>query len=155
MELISERRAALLRHGQIEVVGRVAWSSNAALLVTLADDDDEMLAVYKPQRGERPLWDFPDGTLCLREVATCVLSDALGWDSSPRRSCATARTVSVRCSGLWITTRMSTTSPCWKLTPTRSFGLPSSMRSSTTPTVKADTVSWSARPIGSSASTTG
>ncbi len=42
-----------------------------------------MLAIYKPQRGERPLWDFPRGTLCHREVAAFEVSDALGWDIVP------------------------------------------------------------------------
>ena len=60
MELIPDPAARLLE-GEIEVVGRVAWSSNAALLITVARDDGEMLAVYKPERGERPLWDFPNG----------------------------------------------------------------------------------------------
>jgi uncharacterized repeat protein (TIGR03843 family) len=74
----------MLDDGEIEVVGRVAWSSNAALLVTVTHDDAETLAVYKPQRGERPLWDFPDGSLCHRETAAYVLSEALGWGLVPR-----------------------------------------------------------------------
>ena len=83
MELTSADAAAVLADGSIDVVGRVAWSSNAALLVTVTHGGNEMLAVYKPQRGERPLWDFPDGTLCRRETATFVLSDALGWGIVP------------------------------------------------------------------------
>ncbi len=83
MELTSADVAAVLADGTIDVVGRVAWSSNAALLVTVTHGDAEMLAVYKPQRGERPLWDFPDGSLCRRETAAFVLSDALGWDIVP------------------------------------------------------------------------
>ncbi len=59
------------------------WSSNATFLVNLSDGDDEMLAIYKPQRGERPLWDFPRGTLCHREVAAFEVSEALGWDIVP------------------------------------------------------------------------
>ena len=55
------------------------WSSNSAFLVSIVDGDQRALTVYKPQRGERPLWDFPDGTLCYREVAAYVLSAALGW----------------------------------------------------------------------------
>jgi hypothetical protein len=42
-----------------------------------------ILAVYKPQLGETPLWDFPEGTLCLREVAASVLASALGWPAVP------------------------------------------------------------------------
>lgn len=89
MELTPEASAAgtedtTLDHGVLEVVGRVAWSSNAALLVTVTHDGDESLAVYKPQRGERPLWDFPEGSLCRRETAAYVLSEALGWRLVPR-----------------------------------------------------------------------
>ena len=73
----------VLREGEVDVLGRMPWSSNATYLVNLAADGDEMLAVYKPQRGERPLWDFPRGTLCNREVAAYELSAALGWDIVP------------------------------------------------------------------------
>ena len=61
----------------------MAWSSNATFLVNATLDDVEVPAVYKPQRGERPLWDFPEGTLCNREVAAYELSDALGWSIVP------------------------------------------------------------------------
>ena len=59
------------------------WSSNATFLVNVTSNGDEMLGIYKPQRGERPLWDFPRGTLCQREVAAYELSDILGWDIVP------------------------------------------------------------------------
>ncbi|MFM8971754.1 MAG: hypothetical protein ACKOOG_03760, partial [Actinomycetota bacterium] len=72
--------AELLAHGEVEVLGRMPWSSNATLLVNLTIGSDELLAIYKPQRGERPLWDFPAGTLCRREAAAGVVSRALGWD---------------------------------------------------------------------------
>lgn len=74
---------ALLRDGEVEVLGRMPWSSNATFLASLARDDDQMLAIYKPQRGERPLWDFPRGTLCNREMAAREVSEALGWDIVP------------------------------------------------------------------------
>lgn len=61
----------------------VRWSSNYTFLVGLTESDDHALAIYKPQRGERPLWDFPDGTLCYREVAAYQVSAALGWDIVP------------------------------------------------------------------------
>jgi hypothetical protein len=64
------------------VHGRIAGSSNATLLVTCELGGCELLAVYKPVRGERPLWDFPDG-LHQREVAAYELSRALGWDLVP------------------------------------------------------------------------
>jgi len=73
----------LLREGEIDVLGRMPWSSNATLLVNITDGDSEMLAIYKPQRGERPLWDFPRGTLCHREVAAFEVSEALGWEFVP------------------------------------------------------------------------
>jgi len=55
------------------------WSSNYTFLVSITDGQSATMAVYKPQRGERPLWDFPDGTLCYRETAAFVVSDALDW----------------------------------------------------------------------------
>jgi hypothetical protein len=78
-----ERILHLLSDGEIEVNGLVPWSSNATLLVTVHDDDLSSLAIYKPQRGERPLWDFPYGTLGMREVAAYLISDLLGWDLVP------------------------------------------------------------------------
>jgi uncharacterized repeat protein (TIGR03843 family) len=75
--------AEVLAHGEVEVLGRMPWSSNATLLVELTLAGDKVLAVYKPQRGERPLWDFPTGTLCRREVAAFEVSRALGWDLVP------------------------------------------------------------------------
>lgn len=83
MTLSDERAREVLRDGDVDVLGRMPWSSNATLLVNLTLDDDEMLAIYKPQRGERPLWDFPRGTLCHREVAAYEVSHALGWDIVP------------------------------------------------------------------------
>ncbi len=55
------------------------WSSNYTFLVSITDGQTATMAVYKPQRGERPLWDFPDGTLCYRETAAFIVSDALRW----------------------------------------------------------------------------
>ena len=69
----------LLSQGQIHTEGLLPWSSNYTFLVTITKDDVQSLAVYKPRSGERPLWDFPDGTLCYREVATFIVSQALGW----------------------------------------------------------------------------
>jgi len=63
--------------------GFLPWGSNYAYLIPVTDDERTLLAVYKPQRGERPLWDFPDGTLCLREVAAFLISEALGWQVVP------------------------------------------------------------------------
>jgi uncharacterized repeat protein (TIGR03843 family) len=72
----------LLRSGEIEVVGRMPWSSNQTFLVNVADDVDHTQAIYKPEAGERPLWDFPPG-LWRREVATWELARTLGWPVVP------------------------------------------------------------------------
>jgi uncharacterized repeat protein (TIGR03843 family) len=72
----------VLVEGEMEVHGRIAGSSNATLLVTCRLDGEELLAVYKPVKGERPLWDFPGG-LFRREVAAYVLSEDLGWGLVP------------------------------------------------------------------------
>jgi uncharacterized repeat protein (TIGR03843 family) len=72
----------ILAEGEIEIQGRMPWSSNRTFLVTATLDGVELAAVYKPGRGERPLWDFPDG-LYPREVAAYQLSQALGWDLVP------------------------------------------------------------------------
>jgi hypothetical protein len=63
------------------VLGLMPNASNAAVLVRL---EEGSLAVYKPRRGETPLCDFPDGTLCNREVAAYVVSRELGWPDIPR-----------------------------------------------------------------------
>jgi len=72
----------LLARGEIAVKGRMPWSSNATFLVELRLEDATTLAVYKPGRGERPLWDFPPG-LYRREIAAYLLSEALGWGLVP------------------------------------------------------------------------
>jgi uncharacterized repeat protein (TIGR03843 family) len=73
----------LLAQGELEVQGMLPWSSNYTLLATVCTNGTRGLAVYKPRRGERPLWDFPRGTLCQREVAAYLLSEALGWALVP------------------------------------------------------------------------
>ena len=72
----------LLSAGAIEIEGRMPWSSNNTFLVTVAHDGLQVPAIYKPGRGERPLWDFPD-RLYRREVAAYELSEALGWGFVP------------------------------------------------------------------------
>ncbi len=81
--LTPERILQLLSDGEIDVEGLIPWSSNATLLVTIRDGELATLAIYKPQGGERPLWDFPYGTLGLREVAAYVVCEALGWGLIP------------------------------------------------------------------------
>jgi uncharacterized repeat protein (TIGR03843 family) len=72
-----------LTDGAIEALGLLPGASNATLLVRCVTQDDELLAVYKPMRGETPLWDFPDGTLHRREVAAYQVATALGWPNVP------------------------------------------------------------------------
>ena len=78
-----ERILTLLAEGEMELLGLLPGSSNYTFLAHLSGDDLETSAVYKPQRGERPLWDFADGTLCLREMAAFLLSQMLGWPRVP------------------------------------------------------------------------
>ena len=66
----------VLRRGELVVLGRIPSASNATLVCDVVLDDVELRCVYKPVRGEVPLWDFPDGTLAGREVASYLISDA-------------------------------------------------------------------------------
>ncbi len=80
---------ALLAEGEVSVVGRLLAASNATFYCLVARSPSHLgpgrfaSCVYKPVRGERPLYDFPDGTLARREVAAFTISDASGWDSIP------------------------------------------------------------------------
>ncbi len=71
-----------LARGEVELRGRLPWSSNATFLVWVCHGGETLPAVYKPRRGERPLWDFPHG-LFVREVAAYHLSEELGWGIVP------------------------------------------------------------------------
>ena len=73
---------AILEQGEIELAARMPYSSNATFLVHVRHEDVVAAAVYKPIRGERPLWDFPAG-LHRREIGAFELSDELGWDVVP------------------------------------------------------------------------
>lgn len=87
--LDAETALDLLARGRLEVMGRLVASTNNALLCTVTlpcpDPEPDLVAacVYKPIAGERPLDDFPDGTLARREVAAFVVSEATGWDVVP------------------------------------------------------------------------
>ncbi|WP_052434295.1 SCO1664 family protein [Streptacidiphilus melanogenes] len=88
---------ALLRDGELTVHGRITDASNAAFYCTVSAPEtdgaaggrdgvpggDSAVCVYKPVRGERPLWDFPDGTLAGRETAAYLVSAAMGWGLVP------------------------------------------------------------------------
>jgi uncharacterized repeat protein (TIGR03843 family) len=82
----------LLSKGDMEAMSLLPWSSNYTFLVKLASEVAghadkpkvvEIMGVYKPRRGESPLWDFPEGTLCLRELAAYLVNNSLGWDLIP------------------------------------------------------------------------
>lgn len=83
IELDIPRILELLAHGTMEVEGLLPYSSNYTLLVSLTYQGLQALAVYKPRRGERPLWDFPRGTLYQREFAAYLVSEALDFDLIP------------------------------------------------------------------------
>jgi len=72
--------ADALTEGELVIHGRIMPASNA----TFIGEIDGVQVVYKPIRGERPLWDFPDGTLAGREVAAYVVSEASGWNIVPQ-----------------------------------------------------------------------
>lgn len=69
----------LLATGDMDVQGLLPRSSNYTFFVIIKRAELQVPAVYKPSRGERPLWDFPTGTLAHREVAAHAVSEALGW----------------------------------------------------------------------------
>ncbi|MDG9712315.1 SCO1664 family protein [Streptomyces sp. DH10] len=75
--------AELLARGELTVRGRIREASNAALYCTVSHDGRDAACIYKPVAGERPLWDFPDGTLAQREVAAYEVSEATGWGLVP------------------------------------------------------------------------
>lgn len=73
----------LLRHGTLALEGRLMDASNATLRAVITHGSTEARCVYKPVSGERPLWDFPDGTLAGREYSAWLLSRATGWGIVP------------------------------------------------------------------------
>lgn len=81
--LDSRDALALLADGELRVEGRLVDASNGTLLCEVGAPGLTALCVYKPVRGERPLWDFPDGTLAGREYAAYLTSEASGWNLVP------------------------------------------------------------------------
>src|SRR5215475_2269846 len=73
----------LLHRGEMEIEGRLVDASNTTLRAVVTCDGVTARCVYKPVRGERPLWDFPDGTLAGREVAAYLVGAATGWAPVP------------------------------------------------------------------------
>ena len=75
--------ADVITRGEITVTGRLTDASNLTLLGEATLDGLTIPCIYKPVRGERPLWDFPDGTLAERELAAFLVSRAAGWNCVP------------------------------------------------------------------------
>ena len=72
-----------LATAEVEVLGLLPYSSNFVFLARVGAEPDGVLAIYKPTRGERPLWDFPPETLAAREAAAFLVSRAGGWGFVP------------------------------------------------------------------------
>jgi uncharacterized repeat protein (TIGR03843 family) len=72
-----------LQNGNLIVRGEFLWGSNYTFLAEIEYQSLSLKGVYKPNRGERPLWDFPAATLARREVAAFLVSEALGWNLVP------------------------------------------------------------------------
>ncbi len=72
-----------LQNGTLTLVGQALRGSNSTFLTQVTDKDFSVQAIYKPSRGERPLWDFPDFTLAQREVTAFIVSNLLGWNLVP------------------------------------------------------------------------
>jgi hypothetical protein len=79
----SEAVLSALRDGEITVQGEFVWGSNYTFLAEVRYADNTLAAVYKPSRGQRPLWDFAPATLAHREAAAYLVSQALGWNLVP------------------------------------------------------------------------
>ncbi|MBU3734012.1 MAG: SCO1664 family protein [Candidatus Planktophila sp.] len=73
----------VLTEGTLKVTGRLVDASNATLYATVTLEDQEIVCIYKPIAGERPLWDFADGSLAHREYAAYLVSQALGFQIVP------------------------------------------------------------------------
>lgn len=83
MDYPTDRVLEILEEGNINVQGEFLWGSNYTFLVQVDLAGDSLAAVYKPTRGERPLWDFPVATLARREAAAFHVSELLGWNLVP------------------------------------------------------------------------
>lgn len=82
-DLAPDDLAELLVNGELEIAGRLSDASNVTLLAEVSYNGMTADCVYKPIRGERPLWDFPDGSLAGREVSAALVAHAAGWECVP------------------------------------------------------------------------
>ena len=81
--MVTDDNLMILTNGELHVTGRLVDASNATLYATATLEDRELVCIYKPIAGERPLWDFSDGCLAHREYAAYLVSDYLGFDLVP------------------------------------------------------------------------
>jgi uncharacterized repeat protein (TIGR03843 family) len=82
-ELDNSTLLNVLQNGEITIKGEFAWGSNYTFLTEVSQNGAVVLSVYKPSRGEQPLWDFPPASLARREAAAYLVSEALGWELVP------------------------------------------------------------------------
>src|SRR5665213_1738597 len=82
-ELSAAQLRTVLTEGELSIEGRLIDASNTTLYAAVTLGAISLTCVYKPIAGERPLWDFPDGTLAGREVGAYLVSEASGWDVVP------------------------------------------------------------------------
>jgi hypothetical protein len=83
VENTTDEIVQILEKGTLTLEGLIPWGSNYTFLASLCYESVETKAIYKPRKGERPLWDFARGTLHQRERAAFLLSNALGWNLVP------------------------------------------------------------------------
>src|SRR5687768_2501055 len=81
--MLDESLRKTFEHGALELKGQFTLGSNYTFYATVTYEQQEFRAVYKPRRGEQPLWDFPENSLAGREVAAYLVSEALGWEIVP------------------------------------------------------------------------
>jgi uncharacterized repeat protein (TIGR03843 family) len=81
--MANETLHTAFENGTLELKGQFTLGSNYTFYATITYDGQVFKAVYKPQKGEQPLWDFPENSLAGREVAAYLVSEALGWDLVP------------------------------------------------------------------------
>jgi uncharacterized repeat protein (TIGR03843 family) len=79
----AQQTLEILEKGTITVRGEFVWGSNYTFLTRVDYEGESLSAVYKPTRGERPLWDFPAASLAKREAAAYLVSEGLGWQLVP------------------------------------------------------------------------
>ncbi len=98
---------SILTHGSLELEGRLLSASNASFVGLVTLDGVELRCIYKPVAGERPLWDFPEGTLAGREYAARLISEAAGFGVVPNTVLREARFGAGMCQR-WVETDLDT-----------------------------------------------